>query len=118
MSAPKRLWHLAREKVEFEGCCRLCGQTGDLQAAHVLGREHDRKDGGRVLIVNPDRIVPLGGDFGCDCHGKYDRHEVDLLPALTLAEELQAVRDAGGLELARRRLAPTAYSDLARRSAA
>ncbi len=41
----------------------------------------------------------------------YDRHEIDLLGSLTLEEQLQAVRDAGGIELARRLLAPLAYRD-------
>lgn len=112
---PKREWTFARRKVEEEGACRICGDTRDLHAAHILGREHDKKrlngdrEFGPLWFVEPVRVVPLGGEFGCGCHGRYDRHEVDLLPVLTLDEQLQAVKDAGGLEHARLRTAPTAY---------
>lgn len=112
---PKRDWTQARAKVEREGRCRYCksreGTNGELQAAHVIGREHDRPpkhvlgDRPAVWLVFEQRTVPL-----CPfCHDAYDAHEIDLLPVLTLEEQVQAVRDAGGLELARRRVAPCAY---------
>lgn len=54
--------------------------------------------------MGADNVVPLcGGPDGC--HGAYDRHELDLLPYLTLPEQIAAVRQAGGIALAYRRTA-------------
>jgi hypothetical protein len=117
-SQPRREWKWARAKVEAEGVCRMNGRHGQclgkLEAAHIIGREHDYPVpviGGMGAIshyeVQPFAVVPL-----CTKHHKaYDAHEVDLLPHLTLDEQMQAVKDAGGLELARRRTAPLAYRD-------
>lgn len=118
---PRRDWTFARNKVESEDQCRVwshsldeTGCDGPLEAAHLIGRARDfftagfvtsYKQDRKVLIVVPVRIVPL-----CRKHHRlFDAHEIDLLPALTPEEQVQAVMDAGGLELARRRLAPTAY---------
>lgn len=117
-SQPRRYWKDARGKVEDEGRCRLyrhdLGCAGPLEAAHVIGREHDPHMGlvpgvgGYDLYVRPVSVVPL-------CRVHHDRYDgrsqpwIDLLPALTLDEQLAAVEDVGGIELARRRLCPTAY---------
>lgn len=126
-SQPLRDWSAAREKVEREGHCRVMNdpvtcvpRSGEdkcgwpLEAAHIVGREHDKKQfgmdwdlvtGQTIWHVDPDRIVPL-----CLKHHRmYDRHELDLLPYLTVEEQAQAVLDAGGIELARRRTAPLVY---------
>lgn len=69
-----------------------------------------------MLWVNPHDTVPLCGpatDAGT-CHNAYDSHKLDLLPYLTLQEQLAAVKAAGGLELARTRLAPLAYRAVAK----
>ena len=51
--------------------------------------------------MSADNIVPL-----CrDCHTEYDQHRLDLLPFLTLPEQIAAVRQAGGIALAYRRTA-------------
>lgn len=109
-SQPKRDWSDARLKVEREGRCRICGDLGGawsvIEAAHILGREHDKKDG---YYVKPERIVPLCRASIGGCHPSYDDHELDLLGYLTPEEEAQAVLDAGSLESARRRLAPSQY---------
>ena len=42
------------------------------------------------------------------CHSKFDRHEIDLLPALTFAEQGRAA-SLIGLENARIRLCPSEY---------
>jgi hypothetical protein len=114
----KRDWISARAKVEQEGGCRVCGTNRRVEAAHIIGREHDR-DSRNGLVANrdpeayfvrPDRIVPLCGPAtdSTTCHGKYDAHRLDLLPYLTREEEAQAVADVG-LENARMRLCPSAY---------
>jgi hypothetical protein len=106
----------ARRKVEHEGVCRKCGEVLGLQAAHIARREFDRNapvgdpDSDEfelaVLVVEPDRIVPL-----CpECHRKYDAHELDLLGALTTEEETQLVADLG-LEAARKRICPSDYAE-------
>lgn len=135
MSQPKRDWTDARAKVDAEGQCRVCRcKDRPLQAAHVSGRRYDehlecgicegtgvRRDGERcrrcagsgwskALYVNPDRIVPLCEHMTEDgCHSLYDAKKIDLLPYLTIDEQVQAVIDLGGIELARKCLAPTAY---------
>lgn len=108
---PKRDWLEARTKVELEGACRKCRvEYAHLEAAHIVGRKHDapRDADSKTLWVNPDRIVPL-----CPtCHQRYDAHGLDLLGHLSLEEQIQAVRDCEGIEIARRRIAPSAYREV------
>ena len=108
-----RVWTASIEKLEDEGSCRVCGAPNNLEQAHVLGREYDKftLDGepqtSKTWRVEPDRIVPLCKPH----HEEYDRHELDLLEHLTGLEQVQAVKDAGRIETARRRLAPSEYRD-------
>lgn len=104
----KRDWTEAREKVDTEGCCRVCGprvvmskDATRVEAAHVIGRARDT--GGKVDAMS---VVPLCGPAtsSSTCHGRYDAHRLDLLPYLTPAEQARAVADAGGIESARRRI--------------
>jgi hypothetical protein len=107
----RRDWTLARSKCDAEGGCRNCGFPR-VEAAHIIGREHDSKPplrGGVFAhpgyVVNPDRIIPL-----CrECHqGPQGQHagRLDLLPLLTLDEQLQAVADAGSITQALAKLSP------------
>lgn len=107
----RRYWEAARAKVEREAACRTCNETVGLQAAHVISRTHDRSfdalwPGAELpddfkpddLYVNPDDVVPL-----CRrCHGLYDARALDLLPALTIAEQVAAVRAVGIVAALRR----------------
>lgn len=76
----------ARIKVDQEGKCRVCGTPARYcDAAHTVDRSLSRSG-----FDEPDFIVPLcsairGAEN--DCHGAYDRHELDLLPYLTLTEQ-------------------------------
>lgn len=114
-SEPRRDWSAANAKLESEGCCRVCGATSHLERAHIMGRKYDEPvhPGSRVLYVDPNRIVPLCGPFPDGCHGEYDHKRLDLLSRLSVEEQTQAVSDAGGIEQARRRLAPSAYLEVA-----
>ena len=109
--AIRRVWGEAIDKREEVGECVVCGSTRYLEMAHIIGREHDepRTPGAKTLYVIRDRIAILCGPFPSGCHGDYDNKRLDLLPYLTLAEQVQAVRDAGGIDAARRRLCPTEY---------
>jgi hypothetical protein len=110
----KRDWSLARAKCDAEGGCRNCGFPR-VEAAHIVGREHDDDPPLRAEelpwwrpgIVAPDRVLGL-----ChDCHqGPQGVHakRLDLLPLLTLDEQLQAVADAGGIGRAYDLLMPSA----------
>lgn len=122
----RRDWTSARAKVEAEGKCRLGGRMDDqcqgkLEAAHIIGRDRDLDSPNgmnplghdpNAYFVMPDRIVPL-----CSVHHRlYDAGDRDLLGRLTAVEEAQAVLDSSvnngpGLESARRRLAPSGYSE-------
>lgn len=119
--------------------CAPDENCGPVEAAHVIGRECDRVEGpcrcghpiedhdaelgmcdhydmgggpcclnyrpAKALYVHADAVIPLGSGH----HKQYDAHEVDVLPVLTLEEQVRAVEDAGGIELARQRTAPLAY---------
>lgn len=123
-SEPKREWALARTKVEEERCCRICKRTDKpLEAAHILGREHDEPMvvGDRItktLLVHPLRVIPACGPFPDGCHGDIDMKRINVLQYLTLDEQVQAVKDAGGIEAARIRLEPVNYNAEVARAAA
>lgn len=91
----RRDWSAAREKVEGEGRCRACRRTDrGLEAAHVIGRIHDPKDG-KVRAVD---VVPL-----CrECHRAYDARSLSILEVLTLEEQAAAVAHLGMLRALRR----------------
>jgi 5-methylcytosine-specific restriction endonuclease McrA len=93
----RRDWREARQKVEDEGRCRVCRtSSGPIDAAHVIPRSLAPGVGTNMGAEN---IVPL-----CrECHVEYDQHRLDLLPVLTLPEQVAAVRQAGGIALAYRR---------------
>lgn len=97
-STPKRSrragrdWTDAREKVDGEGHCRVCGRAGvKLDAAHIIPRS---RMGAGMGGEHPDNIVPLCHER---CHPAYDSGPLDLLAYLTIGEEAQAVRLAPGL---------------------
>lgn len=99
----------ARLKVEQEGACRVCGH-GDvehLDAAHLIPRGVAPGQG----FAMPAQVVPLcsAAKGGPGCHEEYDSHRLDLLGHLTPEEEAEAVRNARGLENARRYLCPSDY---------
>lgn len=107
MSQPRRIWNT---DIDRDTPCRICGLQGRTERAHVSGRAYDRRQG-KTRIVDPETVVPLCGPFGDSqaCHTRVDRGEIDLLPYLTVEEQARAVSDLGGIELARKRLAPTDY---------
>jgi hypothetical protein len=129
----RRDWSAANAKLEAEGCCcRACGRHESelrmrslrLERAHIVGREHDRtppvgwdedRDGRwrEPYRVVADRVLPLCGPSTdpSTCHGAQHNRRLELLPLLSAAEQVQAVADAGSIELARKRLAPSAYPD-------
>lgn len=116
----KRDWSQAHEKVGREGRrCRVCKTRIRIECAHIIGREHDREDPLRgdwlPGDVVPDRIIPLCGPATDPktCHGKQHAHRLELLPYLTIHEQLQAVADAGGIEQARIKLIPTPMARVA-----
>lgn len=106
-SQPKRDWRQARKKVDEEGVCRLSrnglqGCAGKLEAAHIVSREHDRilyEGRTPVYRVLPIRVCPLCTHH----HAMYDRHELSILEVLTVDEQAQAVKDAGGIMAALKR---------------
>jgi hypothetical protein len=80
-----RNWKKAREKVDLEGECRVCGSDYIVEAAHSSYVRYDD------TIVNPERIIPL-----CkQCHMKYDAHSLDILAYLSYDEQAIVVRDLG-----------------------
>lgn len=108
---PKRDW--SDVTIDRDDPCRWCGETGRTERAHIAGRQYDRKQDNGVRYVTPDSVLGL-----CrSCHQSYDAHQLDLLPCLTLAEQVQAVIDLGGIEAARIRLAPSEYPKIPNRRA-
>lgn len=95
----KRDWTEAKKKCKEEGVCRNCKRYSDLlQPAHLIHR-------GMGGSMEADNIIPL-----CqDCHHAFDSHTLDILGLLSLDEQLAMVRNAGGIENARRRACPGQY---------
>jgi 5-methylcytosine-specific restriction endonuclease McrA len=92
---PKRRdWTAARAKVEADnhGRCRVC-RTAGVDAAHVIPRSINPTE----TNMGADAVVGL-----CRrCHTSYDSHQLDLLPYLTIDEQVHATRMAGSIERAR-----------------
>jgi hypothetical protein len=91
----------ARQKVEDEGECRVCGEPADrCDAAHTWDRATAGGD-----FTEPALVVPLCAKIkgGAGCHDLYDAHKLDLLPYLRLDEQVAMVKAAGGIERARKR---------------
>ena len=85
----RRDWSEAREKVENEGRCRVCKASGPLDAAHVIPRSAN----GSVDNMSHLSVIPL-----CRiCHSRQHTAKLDILPFLTLDEQMAAVRAAGGI---------------------
>jgi hypothetical protein len=120
-SEPKRDWTDANAKVEIEGRCRVCGWEGEgLERAHIMGRRYDQPvhTGTRTLYVNPLDVLPLCPVFAPEkCHHRYDHRELDLLPFLAPEEQTRAVEVAGGIEAARKRVAPLRHREEVEESA-
>lgn len=107
---PKRDW----SDVEIDAMtpCLVCGIVGRTTRAHFFGRKYDQpKPGRKTLWVNPLDVGPLCGPVGDShaCHTRFDAGELDLLGYLTPEQQVRAVEVMGGIEAARRRLAPLDY---------
>lgn len=105
---------LGRDKVDAEGCCRICGSTSDLEMAHTIGKAQQDIEtvgprGGRQKFVPSDAVIPLCGPFPAGCHGLHHKGELDLLPYLYLEEEINAARACGGLYAALIKLMPSEF---------
>lgn len=90
-----------RQKVEDEGCCRVCGApASQCDAAHLWDRSLGSKG-----FEETDLIVPLCAQIkgGHGCHGLYDAHQLNLLPYLTLREQVALVWAAKGIARAHKR---------------
>lgn len=87
---PKRRdWTEGRAKVDAEGACRLCGDAGALDSAHVVPRSHNPTEAN----MDARGIIPL-----CrSCHRAFDANEISVLEVLTVEEQAWAVLMAGGL---------------------
>lgn len=108
----RRIWESAELKKEREGACRVCAAhnvvtDGPLEAAHIIGREHDRwRDDLQAYWVDPDSVVPLCSEH----HRLYHVRELDLLPYLTLDEQHLAVDQADGIFSAYRKTCPATFA--------
>jgi hypothetical protein len=88
-----------RAKVTAEGECRICGSRQNLEAAHIIPRSL----GGGMKALD---CIPL-----CRAHhSTFDAHRLDVLHALTYAEQAEAVRVLG-IERARERFVPSEYRE-------
>ena len=92
-----RNWADARRKVDESGArCRVCRTSnGPIDAAHIIPRS---------LAPNAGEHADAICELCRKCHVDYDSHRLDLLPYLSLAEQLSAVTAAGGIEGARRQI--------------
>lgn len=111
MSAPDRNWDEAIRKCRDEGACRVCGLQTNLDAAHLAPRKHDKpkRFGSKTRFVAPENIIPLCSHH----HHLLDSGQLDVLAYLTIEEQVHVVKTLGGIDMARRRLAPLDYQERA-----
>ena len=77
-------WTAAVKKCREEGRCRNCGSRDGLETCHVIARSIGGK-------MKPESVLPL-----CfRCHRLQHEHRLEILPLLTLDEQLEAVRVVG-----------------------
>lgn len=67
------------EQTNRHAYCWVCGISTCLEYAHISGRIHDDAS------IHPLDIAVMCNAFANDCHGSYDRHDLDLVPFLTQA---------------------------------
>lgn len=78
-----------RQKIDRESC-RGCGYDGHLDAAHTIPRPLCKSP------RDPDAVIPL-----CRaCHGLAHAGKLDLLPLMTVQEQVFAVRNVGSIAYA------------------
>jgi len=101
--------------IDRDSACRVCTSRGQTERAHTAGRKYDERTGKGRWKVHPLDIVPLCGPAldTASCHYKADHGEIDLLPYLTVEEQVRVVQHLLGIENARMRLAPLAYKAVA-----
>jgi hypothetical protein len=95
----RRDWSAAIAKRDAEGHCRVCGSSQNVEAAHLVGREHDlpTAPGSSLYYVDPNSVIPLCGPFPDGCHGDFDHKRLDVLQYLTTDEQVKAVAEAGSI---------------------
>lgn len=118
---PAELAHVAGRRYDKPRECARCEGRGYTESGTTHPEDYEQhpcrfcEGTGRLatLYVHPDSVVPL-----CrGCHDRYDgraQPRLDLLGHLTVGEEVRAIIDLGGLELARVRLAPSQYRGVSR----
>jgi hypothetical protein len=108
---PDRIWGKAIDKCRDEGACRVCGLRANLEAAHLAPRKHDKPKrlGAKTRFVAPDNVIPMCSRD----HYLFDAGRLDVLQYLTVEEQVHVVKTLGGIDMARRRLAPLDYKETA-----
>ena len=87
-----------RRVLTIEPRCRVCRSEHGVQVHHIVPRRVTQCD-------ESENLVPL-----CfRCHKDVHDHRLDLLGALTAAEQASAVLLTGSIESARMLLCPSAY---------
>lgn len=77
-------WDRAVKKCREEGRCRNCGSRQNLETCHSIPRSLGGK-------FTPDSVLPLCAF----CHREQHAHRLELLPLMTRAEQVEAVRAVG-----------------------
>ncbi len=87
-----------KRRLVIEPRCRVCRSSDSVQVHHIVPRRVTRCD-------EPENLVPL-----CHrCHQGVHDHKLDLLGALSTAEQAKVVLLTGSIESARMLLCPSAY---------
>jgi len=94
----KRDTETMRRRLIIEPRCRVCRSEHGVQVHHVVPRRI-------VQCDESENLVPLCAI----CHQQVHDHRLDLLGALTAAEQASAVLLTGSIESARMLLCPSAY---------
>ncbi len=87
-----------KQRLLIEPRCRVCRSSDSVQVHHIVPRRVTQCD-------ESENLVPL-----CfRCHQGVHDHKLDLLGALSTAEQAKAVLLTGSIESARMLLCPSAY---------
>lgn len=100
----KQFYRSRREKDGRQIQCKVCQRARGKE-----WRERNPKKRAAAIRRWREEHPETKVEYARRARRRYDAHGLDVLEFLTAAEQVQAVRDAGGIESARRRTAPSLY---------
>lgn len=83
---PTTEWRKLREYVqERDKRCVICGYSGSMAPAHVIGKGAGGDDSPRNVVW----LCQVGPDFKEGCHPRFDRYEIELPESVKLMLDME-----------------------------